>query len=364
MHNGLITSIFLFCFFANCANKETGIQLIKRSDVTDSFEIERLNNLYELGNLSLIDDSTMIGFPSNGSELSTYIRTPQGFTFKNKRNVSIKSSVFTFFIDNKKRANYIGTDKVWYRSNIEEDPKPVNKIMLRMDSLNESYRIFSAHNYPAIISDSTLILRVCEVSPIDYFKAFSEKSLCQLFFNKDSINEISYMFEKPRCLKEQYEIYPIYCKAYDKVYLIYPCIDSIYTYNLTTKKYSTFNINNPYYSLTEKYDHSKYNQPDYRTRVRLNNFRYTGFFFNPSTNHFIVYYFRPVDRRINIPTFEDQKINAIILDMNLKIIKSLEFENNYRSPGTYLLTKEGIAMPIFTKKYKNDKTIIYHIYNL
>lgn len=360
--------LLLCCLIsASCTRLKTSIKTLSSTDAIDSMVLENLNSTRDFFNLTRLSDSTMVAFSDESNELSTYRKTAKGYSLGTKQNIANSTTLFlAFFIDSAHhKPNFIGLDQNWYRLDTNNVPKLVNHIKLELPSLVEPYCFFSFPNSPVQVTDSSLIMRISATnSLIDYTHILSEKSLCRLLFKSDSIYRVEYLYTKPASLINQFETHAVYCQKNNKLLLVYPCIDSIYQYDIVDKQYTTIPIHNPYYKASEKYDYKKAIESGYTTKISLHNFCYTGIFYNPATRHYVLYYYAPVDKAIKVPTHDDQKMQAIVLDERFAYVKTVCFNNKYREPASYLIMDKGIAMPVFSKKYENEKNYVFHIYDL
>lgn len=358
---------FLFCclLLAGCSAPKSPVVSLSSADAIDSLLLENLNSTHDFFNLTQVGDSTMIAFSDESNEISTYHKTPKGYIFASKKGIAYPARFIAFFIDSvQHKSNIISMDQDWYRLDAHNEPKLVTHIKLDLPFLKASYCFFSFPNCPVLFTDSSLIMRISATNPTDYVHALSEKVLAYIAYKGDSIQHVAYLYTKPKSLIDQFEVFPSYCKKDNKLLLIYPCIDSIYQYDLLSKQYTTIPIHNPYYKVPEKYDYTRCRESEYATKMKLHNFCYNGIFYNPATQHYVLYYHAPVDPAIKVPTFDDQERRAIVLDEKFGYVKTVLFNNKYREPASYLIMKKGIAMPVFSKKYENEKNYLFHIYDL
>jgi hypothetical protein len=355
---------FIFIATISCQT-QTDIISYSNEQAIDSFVIENVEDSHDLHNFAILNDSEIIAYSYMTMNLSTYIKTTKGYILKNTQAIPDTSFSHAFFIDSLNHQKcFIGfNDQILYTYSNNNFLKKFH-IKLNLQYLNNEYRFFHTAENPILINDTSIVLNVCSKTPYEYLEELKEKVFAEIVIKNDSISTINYLFNHPTNLKNDIESNELFCKNREKILVLFPCIDTIYEYDRIRKQYSTHAINNFHYKPSSHYDPNRWMEADYKTKLRFENFIYQGIFFNPKTKHYVLYYRPPVNKDIKVPTFDDQEFLALILDEQFKQIKTIKFTNKFRSPASFMLTQNGIAMPLFTKNYKHEKTYSYYIFDL
>lgn len=363
MEKKSITALLSIFIFIGCQSKRN-IVTLTLSDSIDTLYLTDFTDTRELHNLLQINDSTIVGYSYHSGFKCTYTKRNKTYSLKHKLPITNAYDYKVYFIDSSGRDNFLGRDNIWYRLNESQHLQKITSIKLELKHLQERFQLIQTHERPIIQTDSTITVSYSEQSPYDYQSYMYESSFANIHLKNDSIVSIDYLFKKPIGLSNDFLVYPIFCGVKSKMFVVYPCIDTVYEYDFTNKKYSTHYIGNKSYSPSEKYNFAKWNEPDYRTQLNLTNFSYRGFFYNPATKHFILYYQMPVSKKIKVPTFEDQKCYALVLDTGFNQIKTVEFVGSFRSPASFFPTSKGIYMPLFIKNQKNENQVTFYLFDL
>ncbi|MES2479337.1 MAG: hypothetical protein V4561_09630 [Bacteroidota bacterium] len=362
----LIFTTFLF----SCERKNSAPIAISKQNAIDSFYIKDVIDNRELFK-SIMFDSTIVCYNYYNGEINFYKKNGIYYTKDKTQNI-----VNSFYIDafsynqNTQTSILIGKDSNngvnnYYKIDSLGKQHLVDSIRLNLSKIQEGgYRFSSINNQPVMFKDSNLFLVIAYNSPEDFPKWFEEKALASINFSNNKTSEIEYLFNKPLELKQHIQTAPTFCINDNIIALVYPCIDSVFTYNVDNKSYNSHPIKNPFYKKSPFYDITRWQEADYFTSLNLKSFFYEGIFFNPKTNHYILYFSPPVDDKIQVPNYDDKLRYAIVLDDKFEVISTYYFEEKFSSPTRYLSSSNGIYMPLKTKKQKNETTFKYYLFNL
>jgi hypothetical protein len=72
-----------------------------------------------------------------------------------------------------------------------------------------------------------------------------------------------------------------------------------------------------------------------------------------------------VDKRIKVPSYDDQPDHAIVLNERFEPLKYILFQERHFNSNVLQMTK-GLAMPVYSKSQKkipHDIPIKYYVYN-
>lgn len=362
----IITSLF----FASCKSKSNSLISISKKNANDSFYLKDVTDSRELSKATMFD-SSLVCYNYYSGEINFYEK--KGIYFKKSKTQYLANSfyidafsfdptTFSSILIGKDSSNGINN---YYRIDSLGKQYLIDSIRLSLSKIQEGgYRFSSINNQPIISKDSSLFLMIAYNSPTDFPKWFDEKSFASVNFARNTTQRIEYLFNKPTELKQQIQTAPTFCVNDNIIAMVYPCIDSIFTYNLESKSYTNYPIKNPMYKKSPFYDISRWQEADYFTSLNLKSFFYEGIFFNPKTNHYVLFFSPPVDEKIQVPNYDDKSHYAIVLDEKFKVNNTYYFEEKFSSPTRYLSTSNGIYMPLKTKKQKNETTFKYYLFNL
>lgn len=362
----LISGIVLFSLVLGSCHTEPAIVHYSRANAIDSFVIDSVEDGQGLSNFAAINESELVGYSYMTMNMSTYRKNKRGYSLSKCQALPDTFFSMAFFIDSAHHQPcLIGIEnQCLFRLEADGQLKKILHIQLDLPVLKEQYRFFHTADNPVTVNDSSLLLNIAPMTPYDYQKQFYEKGFAEVVIKNDSITKVNYLFDYPKGIEHDIFVNPVYCSNGTKMLVVYPCIDSIYAYDRATQQYKTYPIRNKQYSPSAHYDASRWMEADYVTKLRFNSFYYEGIFFNPKTRHYVLYYVPPVDKHIKVPSYNDQEYFALVLDEQFKHIKTVKFLDKFRWTGNFLLTPQGIAMPLYSKNYKYEKTYQYYYFDL
>lgn len=236
--------------------------------------------------------------------------------------------------------------------------------------LKDSFSIFSPHSAPVVKRHDTLITSLSHGYIQSYRQYFKEPEIAEFRLADDSISFLRNYITKPESLPDYCFPLSKYCIQGNTICLLYPCFDTLYIYDRMKNTLTKTLIGNKDYQLPAKFDMSKLWTPEYgsyQTNYSLHTFAYSAIYYNPLTKHFILFYTAPVvqSSKGKLPTPDDQKMKALVLDEDLKPLKYHIFKSrNFVVPESYfLIPGKGLAMPVF-KGHDDYETTSFYIYNL
>lgn len=332
---------------------------------TDSFSIDRI--LYgrrELSNILWMNDSTLL---SSDSFDDLYFYCKRGPVFSYSSTVKLLPTNHTVgfvSLSRDRKKFYRLQEKTIYTYNTDFQLKDSINIRASLPVLKEQFFVSCCNFLPFLEFGDTMVCYYSAAKPDDFFKTYEEAAFMCLIPQKGT-TLVKTVLKKPPQLKfYDVTLYLFHCAVNRTLYKMYSGLDTIYTYNLATGKQNALPIGNKDYSLPEKTDLNKVFNPAYRARSSLVNFAYCGFFHNPVTGHFVLFYNRPAQAKPGKnPTANDLRLQALVLDADLNILRYLDFGQRFFPPPTFVQCPgKGLAMPIFTE-HPNDEAIRYHIYN-
>lgn len=333
---------------------------------TDSFSIDRTTfGRRELSNLLWMNDSTLFSFDSFDD---LYFYRKHGPVFSYSANVKLlpeNHSVGSVSLSKDGRKLYRLRKKTIYTYSLDGQLKDSITINASLPVLKEEFFVGCCNFLPFLQFGDTLVAYYSHSDANDLFKTYEEDAFLQLIPQKNGTVTTKTLLKKPSEL-EFYEVLPylFHCAVNRTLYKMYNGLDTVYSYNLSTGAEGAVSIGNRDYRLPERADLNKLFEPAYSAKRSLANFAYCGFFHNPVTGHFVLFYSCPVLAKPGKnPTSEDVVIKALVLNTDLSILRYLDFQERYFPPLSYIhWPGKGLAMPVYTKDPTNAP-IRYHIYN-
>lgn len=336
----------------------------------DSFSVSGIDIGQQVQNFQYINDSILCSYNLVERELVFFHRV--GHVYKPSAHQSIDAPSWS--------SHFVGDDRQHYFISRENDliayneegskklsGKPIRHVF---EHIKDSFMILSSHDAPVIKMHDTLLAFYGFNSLQSYRHYVKEPAMAEFSIGHDSVKLIANYLPKPAGLEHYLLPTARYTFVNNTVFLIYPCYDTIYSYNRTSHIASKACIHNKDYALPASYDNSMAFKPDYGsyfTQYLLNNFQYSVIYYNVITHHFILFYFPPVAQQFKdrMATPDDQKMKAVVLDESLQTIGYLKFDiKGFVSPDSYFfIPGKGLAIP--TVKSTDDyETAKFYIYNL
>lgn len=354
--------LLLLCIHTICTAQKTFIKYVNpKNKLTDSFKIQ----------LKYYDELLYVTY-ENTNTFSTYSFDGQcnAIYKKNSKNIfTIATS--KPYIDRVYPVSRIKYKDGYFFMNNKNEIKIVTpKITKTFDAshtkqyLGKGFNIASYNPSQFLVIDSFVFSTFYYESIPTYKEFYKEKFLSKYILSKDNIKHIKDIFPNPINLYNFQIPQLIYTTNTKKIFSMYNCFDTIYIYDIqkdiVEKK---IKINNKDYIQPEKWDYQKWlnHEPDfnsYDTKYTLQNFKYQAIYYNPLTNHFLLYY-------VTHTKTNDQNLKLLVLDENFNQCAYYEFLDKYFfSHSFFIIPNKGIAMPLLIKEDKiHEKPITYHIYN-
>lgn len=330
----------------------------------DSFEIEKFETPYEIKDINNAGKNLLMSF--DGFNSIRYYGLNEGHTFKYEKTVTLINTPesISFLAKNFKSNFYF----LFCKNSIIKYDSSFNFIKAypfkhTTKFLKDKYRPVVSNTFPLIVTDSSLITAFNHNNATEFFTTYKEPSKMEFVFKYDSIVRINTFMKRPsQLVYYDGEMPTCYFYLNNKIVELEGNLDSIYTYDLKTKKESKFALNNKDYTLPQKLDTKRViNDQPYNTKHYLNNFNYCGMFYNSLTKHIVIFYTTPLDN--NTAKNESYKfVKALILNEKFEILEYVKFNQKYVPDAGFYIKNKGLALPIHHLDLTNEKTV-YHIYN-
>jgi hypothetical protein len=347
---------------ASCNDK---IKAIDEIIPVDSLVIQNFASPQDISGIYVHNDSQLVAF-DNFHTINLYTRNKNAI-YQHSKSISLNSELVPegFFakclVDT---SYYIFCEERTVKLDRKLNPGKTYNYRFETPFLKSGFRPVVTALSPLIIKGDTLIFNYNHNRLSGFSDFYREKSKMKFILKNDSISAITTFFEKPVQLKYFDADFPYaHFLLGEKIYQMYGNLDTIYIFNLRTGFTKKHSIGNPDYVVPEKSDTSRLlTDPKYNTKYFFNNFNYHGMFYNPNTEHILIFYSPPIEStKDKNPT--SKKIKALILNKDLQIIEQVSFKENYVVNCGILIKNKGIALPIYHSDLTNEKTT-FHIFNL
>jgi hypothetical protein len=327
----------------------------------DSFYLYGINDLNDVINLDYVNDSTFYSFNFNSNGFKKFSKSGEKkFKYVYEKKIKIDTLIESFCILNSNKLLLIDYENSHY---LFDTSMRIHKLHIQdiKEHLGKNYINCNLKYHPIRFHNNEFWSIYYFMHLDSYTQYFQEPSLCEYEIKQDSIFKVNSFIDKPRDLINYESPYPIFCDNGDSIVLVYPCFDSLYIVNKTTKALSKMIIGNLSYKLPAPWD---YNQlfadtfNAYKTRYELKNFKYQAIIFNPNTRHYLLFYLEP-----SIDAYS-QPLKLLVLNNKFETIDYYTFnENFFHITNIVVIPNKGIALPIFPKDPEHEKNILYYIYN-
>jgi hypothetical protein len=365
MHK-IIFTIFLSIILVSCTNPTKPVDPINALPI-DSFSVSGIDIGQQADNFQYINDTTLCSYDLTDSRLVYFQKNKSGnYSARIKKQIDTEFWSMYFKGDDNKNYFIDGNNVITVHDPTDSGSTKKYKIVHKFKFLKDSFGLALANNTPIIKRHDTIIAVITPISNTSSKLYFKEQEMAEFKFSpeSDTLRFLRSYITKPSNLSD-YD-YPIgsFCLHNNTVYLMYPSMDTIYSFDRTTGKINKTVLNNHDFRQPDKFYCQAFSA-DYgscATKYYLNNFRYNGIYFNPVTKHFVVFYNAPVVRyKGRVPVFSDQPLKAIILDEKLNVI-SYQVLNKQLGlgSGSLVIPGKGLAMPIMSEKYETTQFYIYN----
>ncbi len=364
-HFILFTIILLFLSCTHNTQKST----IAESVIIDSIEIKGIHSISEFQNFNYINDTTLLSYDSENIAVHYYVKPKGSRFYEHQKKITLEQRgnyMPGMFKDEKGIFYALDNDRNIYSYNENFKLKDSIHLTYSFPILQGRFNIGHYNSWPVNKVGDTIISVLIYSDISDYENYFKKcPSMFECILQNGQMKNIKTFFQKPAGLTKYYVPVSSHCYNNDLIALMYPCYDTIYTYNRRTGKEKHLPIHNPDYTAPAQFDFKNLMDFSKITKYQMANFSYSGIFFNNQTKHYIVYYTCPVsnDDKSKNPTFDDQFLKAIVLDEEFNIIKQITFNKKYYGEvGYFVLPGKGLVMPVYEKSNFSNISKFY-IYN-
>jgi hypothetical protein len=365
----MINKIFfslLAIFFLGCREKPSDSIHSAEQSAVDSFEIRNINSLSEFLTFQKLNDSTFRSMNLEAHELTYYSKKKgSGFIRADQKKIQPGGYIPCFFTNGDNISYSINEDGVLYKYDKNFNITDTILFTYNLPWLKDNFCFYSYNSSPLIIIGDTVIGSISYKNRDGYSTWFREAAIMEFLLKGDSMQNIQYYLPKPRGLEKSKLPWPTYCYSNNTIALLYPCIDTLYTYDRRLKRETKIALNNPHYKMPAEYKPKGFGDFSYDTKYELANFRYEAIYFNELTQHYIIIFKLPAENKDKSKTltFEDQHRGALIMDQEFNVVSTVQFEKHYFEPANYFfIPGRGLAMPVFKNKNEYENTMFY-IYN-
>jgi hypothetical protein len=364
--------IYLLLFtIAGCNNNDAKSEYVAASPLlVDSFMITGLSSGYGVCYLRFINNDTLLSYDMMERQASIY---PIKFGSSNKPHDSLTVSKQPYRFS----GFFVSGEDSWCKY---EDDKKLWSEYTFDGQLKFQQSIGYSPNYPFFLEPgdgglsyfqhdtftTNLLYREFE----DLEKYYNGNQLIRWVCNSNGYQLLDTFGKAPYTWHTHQWLHLLFALYGDETIYVFPDYDSLYIRNSNTKTTRALHIGNKDYTRPAPFDRSKINTPEYsqyRTTYDLANFLYKGIIHNPVTNHYILFYVKPLvwTNKEVAATYEDQPMYALVLSSELKPIQYVEFSAKYYDPSVFFnVPGKGIALPIYKMKISYEDTIQIDVFNL
>lgn len=361
------TIALLLVLLLSCRETQPVKEVIAEdSSVADSFVVI-YNSKQEISQTVPISDSLFFSFNRDGYSLTKYELSGSNVYKMTDKVIyyNAPEPLLSFFIDSTGEPNFISDENTWLKIDSEDNFYVYDTIRLDMKYLQNRFRIFSIRRRPVLLIGERIFFSPIWVELEDYDTYLKEPCLVSVSLDRQDTQRHREFFDKPGFFK----IYPnpriSYCFNGKEIVMLYPNSDTLYSYNIATGQYSKKAIHNYFYSQPEPADQRLRWDEVYTIKYKLHNFSYEAIWYNKNTGHYVLMYVMPVDKKIKVPTYDDQPAHALVLNERFEPLQYILFKERYYNNNAMQTTK-GLAMPVHSKLQKqidHDIPIRYYVYD-
>jgi len=356
-----VLTVLLF----GCQEKSDNEIVIAETLAVDSFEIGNVQSLSEFLTLHQLNSSTFRSMNMQTRELNYYVKANKVFELKSSMQILPKEYLPCFFRDRDNICYTIDDEGTIYKYAGDFSILDTIDLTYTLPFLGKHYTFLSYNSEPLIKLGDTIIGSIGYKGVENYFIWFKEPAMMEFILKGDSMKNVQCYLSKPQSIKNAMYPWPSYCYVDRTIVLLYPNIDTLYTYNRNTKQENKIHISNPDFKTPTIYNTKNFMDFSYNAKYELANFRYEAVYFNELTKHYILIYKLPAENKDKnkLSSYNDQHRYVLVLDNQFNTISRVRFERHYFEPANYFfIAEKGLAMPVFRNKtdYVNTK---YYIYN-
>lgn len=340
---------------------------IAEKKIIDSFEVNGIESMDDLLYLQFMDDTSLATFNTFASELHTFKKKGKDFAFFQTKELKAGVPFHTFWIekDGSQSFNIVDGHNNYYRFDKNLLLTKSLKFETTKPALKDQYIINGNKTIPTFMVNDTIISTYYYKNYEDYSSYFMEPVIAENIPYGDSLLTVNQYFYKPGDLINHAIPFPKYCFHNNKIALVYPCYDTLYVYDRSTRQTTKHVIHNKEYLNPGKWDYKKMYAPEfnsYFTKYQLHNFFYHAIFYNQVSKHFLLFFKSPVaaKNKDQNPVPEDQHLQLLVLNEGFEILDYYIFSRNYVNPTLFLFYPgKGLAMPLVNKENNYGKTKFY-----
>jgi len=332
------------------------------NNIIEIFTIDKLSSVGATANMTKINDSLLLAWDQKNSSINWITKIGKEYKKSAEKHIE-HSEYFKTMFWNEGIINLIDAENYVYSYDTVKGLQHKFKLDLSVPFLQHNFVVYSENTTPIIINEKNMYFNISTQSGDLYYEQLKGFSMAKISFDKDSFNNVEYLFQKPKILEDQVKPYPSYCFNGKQIVLIYPNIDSLYIYDIATKQYSQKHIGNAEYMPHESADKKRIFDVDYTLVYDLHHFHYESIKYNPDTKHYVLFYWLPVDKKIKVPMIEDLRISALVLNENLEPIKYFGTTNLYVGSLCFFNNSSAIPMLLYNDNFKNNVQFDYKMVN-
>jgi len=363
--------LFAAALLLEACQQQSPIRLTEALPI-DSFDVSGFRSGQQVQNLEVIDSSILCAFDPIGARLG-FFKRKDPHAYEAIRQDTIDTETWGSHIIGASGRHYFlsRSNELCIYNRVPSAEKP-ERLMIRhrFDHLRDSFMLLSMHDEPILLRHDTLIAHYAHAFLQNYPAYLKEPhALAEWKLSKDTAVFLRSYIPKPAMLAKQCLPFAKHTMLRNTIYLIYPGLDTIYTFDRSSGKTERIAIHNKDYVLPKAWDFQKLWTSDYnsyQTKYNLSTFAYEAIYYNALSRHFVLFYYAPAAARTDgkLATGEDQQLNALVLDEDLSQVGYIRFNKPFTQPRNYFfIPGKGLALPLL-KETDDYETIRFYIYNL
>ncbi|HET8573003.1 MAG TPA: hypothetical protein VFL76_03945 [Edaphocola sp.] len=223
--------------------------------------------------------------------------------------------------------------------------------------------------HPAYITGDTLVTGITINNAKQFDNYYADDMFMKFLIKGDSISFINTFGRYAAGVRDFYPPIPFYTWGNNHAWIVYPGLDTIFSYNITTGKGQKIPIHNPDFIAPEKFKDPAHDDPNYfskLTRYTEKNFKYFGIVFDPHSGNLVLWYQKPhkiKEQNGLLDTKGNGEWYIIVLNQKGEILRNYKInKGNYFS--FIFLTPKGLAIPRYQNNLTYEKALPFDIFNL
>jgi len=384
MKNPLYSAILFLSIMliTSCSNRKKPLVYNKITDsIVDSFFVSGLEDLPEdFANFSMINDSICIALASRMRALCIFKESKQSrhFVLAQKEDDikgihSIISFMKAYNTGSRNWRLILGDYAIHHSLSVYDQKLNLNKtnnIDYKFPHLSDNYSLVAETPFhPAYITGDTLVtgLTINNASQFDNY--YADDMFMRLLIKGDSISFINTFGKYAAGVRSFYPPIPSYAWGNNHVWIVYPGLDTIFSYNITTGTGEKIPIHNPDFVAPKKWTEPAHDDLNYfskLSRYSNENFKYFGIIFDTHSRNLILWYQKPhkiKEQNGLLNTKGKGEWYIITMSLKGKILRNYKIdEHTYFS--FIFQTPKGLAIPRYQNNLTHEKTIHFDIFSL